>query len=100
MQLITPQKGSVSYEQILSRQAAGQLLTPPISERQVRRYLGILMLFSESFKNFENSQTGGLNEKQKITNWHLPELQKIRDLVLQLKTLTKVRIYLLQETEK
>lgn len=94
MKRITPQPGSIFYDQLLSRQAAGQLLNPPISERQVRRYLEILMLFNERFSEFEHPITGGLNKDTKITNWHLPELQMVRTLVDQLKSMKKVKIYL------
>lgn len=94
MQQIAPQSGSISAEQILSRQAAGRLLNPPVSERQIRRYLEVLMLFSEAFEDFEHPKTGGLNEKTKITNWHLPGLQMVRTLAIQFRSMEKVKIYL------
>ena len=94
MKRITPQSGSISCDQILSRQAAGKLLNPPVSERQVRRYLEVLMLFSERFQEFEHPQTGGLNKDTKLTNWHLPDLQMVRTLADQFKSMRKVKIYL------
>ncbi len=97
MKQITPQQGSISCDQILSRQAAGELLNPPVSERQIRRYLEVLMLFSERFQEFEHPKTGGLNKDTKLTNWHLPELQMVRALASQFKSMKKVKIYLLQE---
>jgi hypothetical protein len=99
MKQITPQPGSVSCDQILSRQAAGQLLNPPISERQVRRYLEVLMLFSEQFKEFEDPETGGLNKNTKLTNWHLPELQMVRLLINQFGSMRKVKVYLREQAQ-
>ncbi len=93
MKQITPEQGSVSCDQILSRQAAGQQLNPPVSERQIRRYLEILMLFSDRFKEFEHPDTGGLNKDTKLTNWHLPELQMVRTMAQRIP-LKKIRTLL------
>jgi hypothetical protein len=99
MKQITPQPGSISCDQILSRQAAGQRLDPPISERQVRRYLEVLMLFSDRFKEFEHPETGGLNKDTKLTNWHLPELQMVRSMAQRI-SLKKIRTFLYSQQEQ
>jgi hypothetical protein len=35
-------------------------------------------VYLDTFKEFEDEETGGLNRFARITNWHLPILQQIR----------------------
>lgn len=90
MKQITPQSGSTSYEQFFSKNKAGQLLNPPLAERQIRRYLEELARYNPNrFGRFYPNE--GLDPKEKISNWDIPDLQLFRDLVTQNRSLTKAR---------
>ncbi|MBW4590107.1 hypothetical protein G7B40_039935 [Aetokthonos hydrillicola Thurmond2011] len=62
----------------LTRKQAGKQLKPPVSERTVQKYLDLASLHLETFAHFRDEDVGGLNRYTKITNWHLPVLQRIR----------------------
>lgn len=90
MKQITPESGTTSYDQFFSRNEAGQLLDPPVAERQIRRYLEDLIRFNpQRFSRF--SLNDGLNPDEKISNWDIPDLQLFRSLVLEHKNKAKAR---------
>jgi hypothetical protein len=79
---IAPAAGSVSVDnpQVYTRDEAGEQLSPPVSGRTVTRYLEMLVIFAEeNFGTFKNPFTGGLNG-ERLTDWHLFELQRVRSL--------------------
>ena len=71
-------QGSQSVEQWIKRKDAGALLTPPVGDRQLRKYLRLASIYLPSFKRFKDEELGGLNRYARLTNWHIPVLQKIR----------------------
>jgi hypothetical protein len=74
-----------------TRSQAGKMLNPPVSERQIRRYLGILKMFHPDFSVFKNEETWGLNGL-KIERKHLIELQQIRQMFIELRSQSKVQL--------
>lgn len=74
-----------------TRSQAGAMLNPPVSERQIRRYLGILKALHPDFSIFRDSQTWGLNGLP-IERKHLIELQQIRSMFLQFRYQSKVQL--------
>lgn len=78
-------------EDTFTRSQAGAMLNPPVSERQIRRYLGILKAFHPDFSVFRDSETWGLNGLQ-IKRKHLIELQAIRSMFLVLRHQSKVQL--------
>ena len=80
MRNINPASGSVSIDNIgvYTRDGAGKVLNPPVTGKQVKRYLDLLAIFSDNFADFKDPKTGHLNGEP-ITEWHIPELQRIRE---------------------
>lgn len=78
---ISPEAGWVSVDNFtrLTREQAGLALSPPVGEKTVKRYLEVLTIFSDNFKPFKDPETGRLNGEP-ITHYHIPELQKVREL--------------------
>lgn len=78
---INPEAGWVSVDNFtrLTREEAGLALVPPVGEKTVKRYLEVLTIFSENFRLFKDPVTGYLNGEP-ITHYHIPELQKVREL--------------------
>lgn len=80
-----------------TREQAGKELNPPVSGRQIQEYLNIARLFVPGFDVF-NGLEGGLSNAP-IKPIHIPILQKIREYVLESKSLVKARIKIVEEYE-
>jgi hypothetical protein len=92
-------KGSCLVEEIFTREQAAKKMEPPVTERQLRNYLDLASLYLPCFAQFRDQENGGLNRNIKLTNWHLPVLQKIRIGVLA-KGSTQTAIELKQNPSK
>ena len=71
-------EGNTSLEQVITREEAGKLLAPPVSDRQVRTYLKYAYSFLPAFEHFRDKDNGGLNRYARLNPWHIPVLQRIR----------------------
>lgn len=98
MKQSTPKKGQFYAEvkcneadDTFTRSQAGKMLSPPVSERQIRRYLSILKVFHPDFSIFKNEETWGLNGLR-IERRHLIELQQIRQMFIELRHQSKVQL--------
>lgn len=74
-----------------SKKEAGLQLSPPVSEKQVQRYVSFLKSWHPDFSKFKNSETWGLNG-EKITRRDLIELQTLRSLFLQFRSQAKIQL--------
>ncbi|MBD2505326.1 hypothetical protein [Anabaena azotica] len=63
----------------ITREEAAKKLNPPVGVRQLTNYLNLARLYVKGFEEF-NSVDGGLNRHAKIYEWHIPTLQKIRQM--------------------
>lgn len=63
----------------LSRSQVAQELG--ITVRQLQKYLNIARLFLCQFEDFTHPGTGELNQFQKLNEWHVEPLKKMRDRV-------------------
>ena len=93
-------KGSCIVEQLLTRELAARQLEPSVGIRQFQKYLDLASLYLPEFEDFRDEDNGGLNGRAKLTNWHLPVLQRIRSYVLTKGSLKKVAIELKNHPEK
>lgn len=93
-------EGSCVVEQLLTREEAARQLEPSVGIRQFQKYLDLASLYLPEFGDFRDEDNGGLNRRTKLTNWHLPVLQRIRSYVLAKGSLKKVAIELKNHPEK
>lgn len=93
-------QGSCVVEQLLTREEAARQLEPSVGIRQFQKYLDLASLYLPEFEDFRDEDNGGLNRRAKLTNWHLPVLQRIRSYVLVKGSLKKVAIELKNHPEK
>lgn len=98
MKQSTPKEGQFYSElkrneagDIFSKRQAGMQLTPPVSEKQVQRYVTFLKSWHPDFSRFKNPETWGLNG-EKITRRDLIELQTLRNLFLQFRSQAKIQL--------
>lgn len=82
----------------LTRSEAGKQLVPPVTERTVRTYLDLASLFLPPFYEFRDDELGGLNRFTKISIWHLPILQRIRNYA-RTKGMKQLRIRLAKDPQ-
>ncbi|MBW4595478.1 MAG: hypothetical protein KME46_21885 [Brasilonema angustatum HA4187-MV1] len=82
----------------LTRSEAGKQLVPPVTERTVRTYLDLASLFLPPFYEFRDENLGGLNRFTKISIWHLPILQRIRNYA-RTKGMKQLRIRLAKDPQ-
>ena len=71
-------QGTQYVESWVKRKDAGNLLTPPVGDRQLRKYLKLASLYLPSFQQFRDKEQGGLNRYARLSQWHIPTLQRIR----------------------
>jgi len=76
---------------IFSKRQAGLQLNPPVSEKQVQRYVAFLKSWHPDFAKFKNPETWGLSG-EKLTRRDLIELQVLRSLFLQLRSQAKIQL--------
>ncbi|MHC5729022.1 MAG: hypothetical protein ACYT04_45270 [Nostoc sp.] len=93
-------QGSCVVEQLLTREEAARKLQPSVGIRQFQKYLDLASLYLPEFEDFRDENNGGLDGRTKLTNWHLPVLQRIRSYVLVKGSLKKVAIELKNHPEK
>ncbi|MBC1276937.1 hypothetical protein GNF10_13400 [Nostoc sp. UCD121] len=93
-------QGSCVVEELLTREEAAKKLEPSVGIRQFQKYLDLASLYLPEFEDFRDEDNGGLNGRAKLTNWHLPVLQRIRSYVLTKGSLKKVAIELKNHPEK
>jgi hypothetical protein len=74
-----------------SKKEAGLQLDPPVSEKQVQRYVAFLKSWHPDFTRFKDPETWGLNG-EKLTRRDLIELQALRSLFLQLRSQAKIQL--------
>lgn len=86
---------SVEELTTFTRAEAGRQLNPPVSARQIQEYLKIAYLFIPGFSQFKKDE-GGLSNAP-IKPIHIPVLQKIRELVLEHKSIAKARVEIAKE---
>ncbi|MBE9037001.1 hypothetical protein [aff. Roholtiella sp. LEGE 12411] len=93
-------QGTCVLEQLLTREEVAKKLNPSVGIRQLQKYLDLASLYLPEFEDFRDEENGGLDGRAKLTNWHLPILQKIRTYVLIKGSLKKVAIELKNHPEK
>lgn len=74
-----------------SKREAGLQLNPPVSEKQVQRYVAFLKSWHPDFNRFKNPETWGLSG-EKLTRRDLIELQTLRGLFLQFRSQAKIQL--------
>ena len=71
-------EGTVSVIQEIKRTEAAKMMMPPVTERQLQKYISLAALYLEEFSDFIDPNTGTLNCSVKLTHCHIQPLRKIR----------------------